>query len=148
MSHVEFKKWLCRMWLCISVPCRMSLSLMSHDDFKKGLCRRVEWVEGHPTVASSFQETAMNCVTTISLTNVNFRNVLWHMSKSIISYVIFPLLWLDCMSHFNCEKWLIFPCCIQGQEPQASGVTSLLGMIARHNSVWSVMIRPKWVPPF
>ena len=43
MSHVEFKKCQCRMSLSISIPCCMSLGLMSYVDFKKGPCRHVEF---------------------------------------------------------------------------------------------------------
>ena len=42
MSHIDFKKCKCFMSLSISVPCRMSLSLISHVDFKKGPCCLVQ----------------------------------------------------------------------------------------------------------
>ena len=44
MSHVEFKKWPCRMpnlTFCKKWPCHMSIGSMYHVEFKKWLCRPI-----------------------------------------------------------------------------------------------------------
>ena len=46
MSHVDLRKWACRMSQSFLILCRMSLSLMSPVDFKKMTTSNLR-VEGH-----------------------------------------------------------------------------------------------------